>query len=124
MERAMRKLLLFSSLLAASLLILSWSAHGGAQAPEKSDLPFEGKLMLIYAKGRSADFAYTLEDVSIIQIGGIDMLTGTYMDDGDSENWMGGCVVHVAMDAVESIIEFEDAQAYSDAMLETPDGTL
>ena len=120
----MRKLLLFGTVVAASLLVLAWSANGGAQAPVKNGLPLEGKLMLIYAKGRSADFAFTLEDVSIMQIGGVDMLTGTHMDDGDPENWMRGCVVHIAMDAVESIIEFEDAEAYLDAMSETSEGTL
>jgi hypothetical protein len=107
------------ALVLAVSLAAVWQAEG--KQPENPDTIFGKKAALVYLKGRIADFAYVLEDARIATLEGKKVLEAVHADTGPDEEWLKGCKVYLAWDSVESIILFDDVEAYRKAIGEEDD---
>jgi hypothetical protein len=99
-------------------------AADNAKAAEEPQSYFGDNLVLIYFKGRSADFAFTLSDVKFIELNGQKLLSGVHADTGDASDWMRNRRAHVAWDAVESLTLFDTVDQYKQALEDASDASL
>jgi hypothetical protein len=115
----------FVLIMAASL----WAIQGitGASAKEtqaKAAPAFDGKLVLIYFKGRSSELVFTLMDVKLDELHGSKVLNGVHADTDDEFNWVRGRPVVISWDSVESMTLFESVDDYKKAIASSSDDTL
>jgi hypothetical protein len=101
-----------------------WAVSISANAPGGDGDSFEGKLILLYFKGRSADHAFTLENVEFAELNGSKMLQGTHADTGEDLDWMKGRKAIVAWDAVESLTVYDSVEDYRQAIAQLDDDIL
>lgn len=92
----------------------------GAAAAET----FEGKLVLVYFKGRTADHAFTIEKVTLEEFNGSKMLRGVHADTGQEPDWMRGRETKIAWDSVESLTIYENVEDYKKAIEPYQDDAL
>jgi hypothetical protein len=85
---------------------------------------FGDKLVLIYFKGRSAEFAFTLVNAMFIDLNGQKMLSGMHADTGEASEWMRNRRAHVAWDAVESLTLYDSVDQYKQALEDASDTSL
>jgi len=95
-----------------------------AAAPKEEGESFKGKLVLVYFKGRTADHAFTLENVEFTDLNGSKMIKGVHADTGEDVDWMKGRKTLVAWDAVESLTLYDDVDDYKKAVAPFDDDTL
>lgn len=111
----------FITIVAVSVLTFVAARRLHADEAEKHDLTFEGKVALIYLKGRSAEFAFTLEDATIVDFHGKPMLAATHAETGPEENWIANRPVFIDWTSVESITLFDSIEDYKEAIEEGDD---
>ena len=92
-----------------------------ADETDKHDLTFKGKVALIYLKGRSAEYGFTLEDAKIIDFHGKPMLSAKHAETGPDENWIANRPVFLDWTSVESITLFDSLEEYKEAIDEADD---
>src|SRR5690349_4605457 len=95
-----------------------------AAAPKEEGESFKGKLVLVYFKGRTADHAFTLENVEFTELNGSKMIRGVHADADEEIDWMKGRKTLVAWDAVESLTIYDDVDDYKKAVAPFDDDTL
>ncbi len=118
----LKNFMLAISAIAVALTV--WLAAGRSAAAEPAKQDFEGKVLLVYFKGRTADHAYTLQDVTLGELHGKKVLQGVHVDTGSEENWLKGRKTSIDWDAVESLIYYDSAEDYKKAMAEFGDESL
>lgn len=112
---------------AACVIIASsvaWSMHTSAMAPGKEAGEFDGKVVLLYFKGRTADHAFMLEKVKLSDLNGVKTLVGVHAERGDDVEWMKGRTAIIAFDAVESLTLYDNIEDYEKAIAPFSDDTL
>jgi hypothetical protein len=105
----------------AGLTVWLYASRAMASEPAKDD--FDGKIVLVYFKGRTAEHAYALQDVAFGEMNGKKLLHGVHVDSGNEANWMNGRKISVDWQAVESLIYYDDVEDYKKAMAEFSDGS-
>jgi hypothetical protein len=95
-----------------------------AEAPKEGGESFKGKLVLVYFKGRTADHAFTLENVEFTELNGSKMIKGVHADTGEEGDWMQGRKTLVAWDSIESLTLYDNVDDYKKAVAPFDDDTL
>jgi hypothetical protein len=115
---------LLGATLMIAVLAATWLYATRAAAAEEQPSQFGDKLVLIYFKGRSAEFAFTLTDVTFTELNGRKMLSGTHADMGEATEWMRNRRAHLAWDGVESLTLYDSIEQYKEALESASDEAL
>jgi hypothetical protein len=117
-----RHLVVAACVIAASSAV--WTMRTSAMAPGEETDQFEGKLVLVYFKGRTADHAFMLEKAQFNELNGVKTLVGVHAERGDDVEWMSGRTAIIAFDAVESLTLYESVEDYEEAVAPYSDDAL
>lgn len=109
---------------ALAVCAMLWTSTEHSVAAEPAPKGFEGKVLLIYFKGRNAEHAFTLEQVTVGQLHGKQVLHGKHVDTGEDANWMNGRRTTVDWTSVESVIYYDSPEDYKKAIAEFGDESL
>lgn len=102
-----------------------WTLQGlAADAPKAGAAAFDGKLVLVYFKGRTADHAFTIEKARFEDFHGTKMLSGVHADTGQEPDWMRGRETKIAWDSVESLTLYDNVEDYKEAIAPYGDDAL
>lgn len=93
-------------------------------APKEGAAAFDGKLVLVYFKGRTADHAFTIEKARFEEFNGTKMLSGVHADTDQEPDWMRGRETKIAWDSVESLTLYESIDDYKEAIAPYGDDAL
>ena len=113
---------------ALPVAVALWALQGvAADAPKEGAAAaetFDGKLVLVYFKGRNADHAFTIEKATFEELNGSKMLSGVHADTGQEPDWMRGRKTKIAWDSVESLTIYENIEDYKKAIEPFQDDAL
>src|SRR5262245_61312667 len=105
-----------AGILLALLMVLATYPPAGAQekanAPAGAN-PFKGKILMICLKSKAIEDADVLQNVSLTEMAGRQVLIGEWITPDEGGHWTSGLRTTVMMDDVSSVIEFADMAEYS-----------